>query len=50
MNTEERPETSMAKKMERRWSGGKFLARLVADQSSRNRDARRRIGIVKRLL
>jgi hypothetical protein len=40
----------MAKRMRLRCSVGKLRARLAGDQSSRNKEARRRIGMVRRLL
>lgn len=50
MKTEERPEITMAVIIELRCSIGKFLATLADDQSSMNREATSRIGIVRRLL
>jgi hypothetical protein len=50
MNTEERPEMNIARIIEFLCMAGKFLERLLGDQSSRKRDAKRRIGIVRRLL
>lgn len=50
MNTEERPEMTMAVIKGLRFSGGKFLAMLADDQSSINSEATRRIGMVSKLL
>lgn len=50
METPETPDSSMAKRMRLRCSVGKLRARLAGDQSSRNKEARRRIGMVRRLL
>lgn len=50
MNTDERPEKSMASMRLVRRSSGKFEEMLADDQSSRKREHRRRTGMERRLL
>lgn len=50
INTEERPEMTIAVMSGLRVSAGKFLAMLVEDQSSTNIEATSRMGMVRRLL
>ena len=50
MQTVERPEKSIAMMILFRYSRGKFLAMFVEDQSSKNREAINKMGMVRRLL
>lgn len=50
MNTDERPEKTMAMIRLLRRSSGKFAEMLADDQSSRKREQRRRTGMERRLL
>jgi hypothetical protein len=50
MKTVDRPLKIMAEMMVFLLAGGKFLVRFAGDQSSKRREAARRMGMVRRLL